>query len=132
MVAAASGNFGPMVLDYCELVTFRFGDKRVMLLYRDVNSDYLWLFNPGEAGGSYRDLGAARLAGRITARVTWSGANLSASVSREGLELAPPLERPLGPGETDLPASVRVGVGCYGVTPDVRLAADDVEIYAPP
>jgi hypothetical protein len=127
-----AGGFAGAVLDYCEFVSLLFGDKRVMLLYRDGTQDYLWFFAPFESGaGPYEGIGAAGFTGRIAVRVTWAGANISATVSRDGVELAKK-ERPLAPGEADAGASVRLGLRCTGTTPDMRLVADDVEIYAPP
>jgi hypothetical protein len=126
----ASGSFGPSYADFCEFASFLIDGRSIVLVYRDGNTDYLYIWGTSTAFPVWTPLGVAQIFGRLVVRVIWTDTNITATLSRDGAVLAS-VTNALQPGEADGQASMRLGVHCGGQTPDVELVADDVEIVAP-
>lgn len=126
-----SGSYGPDFLDYCEVASLVLGSKRIILVYRDGTADYLWVYGPNEANGKFGPTNGRWLSGRIKMRATWTTSSLTATISRDGVDVTS-VTNALDPSAADAEGAIRVGLRCYGTTPDAVVQADDVEILTPP
>ena len=126
-----SGNYGPNPLDYCEVASLVLAAKRIFIVYRAADADYLLLFGPNELGATFNQNIGRWLSGRIKVRATWTTTSLTATISRDGIELAT-VTNSLDPSAADAEGAIRVGLRCYGTTPGASVQADDVEVLTPP